>query len=144
VTQVDLVFSSELYSPNSCSLNMRQRQSTKTIMHAEWSPTRPHPLFKCVISLFVILRSKTGPTKTLYHSQPVPRMPMHRICLPNKLARFCLPAIMITFPAVPHSFGLILTFSMSPDLRLEPGGVLVYRPDFPQPRSLDHHKLRIT
>jgi hypothetical protein len=46
---------------------------------------------------------------------------------------------MITFPAVPRSFGLILTFSMSPDLRLEPGGVLVYRPDFPQPRSLDHH-----
>jgi hypothetical protein len=29
---------------------------------------------------------------------------------------------MITFPAVPHYFGLILTFSMSPDLRLEPGG----------------------
>jgi hypothetical protein len=45
---------------------------------------------------------------------------------------------MITFPAVPRSFGLILTFSMSPDLRLEAGGgVLVYRPvvpGFPQPR----------
>jgi hypothetical protein len=68
------------------------------------------------------LRSKTGQKETLYHSQPVPRMPMHRICLPSKLTRLCLPAIMITFPAVPHSFGLILTFSMSPDLRLEPGG----------------------
>jgi hypothetical protein len=49
---------------------------------------------------------------------------------------------MITFLAVPPSFGLILTFSMSPDLRLEPGGVSVpaggsWIPVTP----LDHHSL---
>jgi hypothetical protein len=87
-------------------------------------------------NLFVILRSKTGQKETLYHSQPVPRMQMHQICLPRKLERFCLHAIVITFLAVPRSFGSILTFFVSPDLRLEPGGVLVYRPvvpGFPQP-----------
>jgi hypothetical protein len=57
--------SSEPYSPNSFSLNIQQRKSTKTMMHAEWSPTRPHPLVKCVISVSVILRSKTGPNITL-------------------------------------------------------------------------------
>jgi hypothetical protein len=46
---------------------------------------------------------------------------------------------MITFPVVPRSFGLILTFLMSPDLRLEPGGLLVYWPvvpGFPEPRLI--------
>jgi hypothetical protein len=57
----------------------------------------------------------------------------------KQLGKIFLPVIMITFPAVPRSFGLILTFSMSPYLRLEPEGVLVYRPvvpGFPQPRLI--------
>jgi hypothetical protein len=50
---------------------------------------------------------------------------------------------MITFPAVPRSSGLILTFSMSPDLRLEPGGgVSVPAGSSRIPATLfDHHSL---
>jgi hypothetical protein len=57
----------------------------------------------------------------------------------KQVGKFFLPSIMITFPAVPRSFRLVLTFSMSPDHRLEPGGVLLYRPvvpGFPQPRLI--------
>jgi hypothetical protein len=40
----------------------------------------------------------------------------------KKVGKFFLHAIMITFPSVPHSFGSIPTFFMTPDLRLEPRG----------------------
>jgi hypothetical protein len=50
-----------------------------------------------------------------------------------------------------HISGRSTFFRINPDLLHVPisssgarGGVLVYRPDFPQPRSLVHHKLRIT